>query len=456
MNRTLYDLTPAQNLIFAQKQATFKQACMNIPISLIIKQKLDMNLLEESLKKTIQRWDSFGIRIIQPEKGVYKQYFTDRDSLGIVQKDFTGKSHKHMEAFFAKESKRGIPIKDVPMARFFIIRTPEGHTGFFSIINHMIMDSWSISLFHKDVMDVYFSLSKGEPMPKPMKDYEPLLVKELEFLKSPEYKKLCEYWEQEFKQPEPFYTHPSGLAMLEKTRKKKGRENARFASTWFPFAKGKNDIFYISPEDTKKMQDFLVREGLNSMASLYHMGLRTYLAKVNGEQEDIGFIFVMARRATLHEKLCGGNRVGSTYLRTIMPKETTFLEGLNQITDKNMELYRYGDVDYMKDVAKYFTENYKAPLAKGYYSTLLTYQPMPMETNGLEIETRWHSNGASAMPLYITIMDADGSGGLKCYFEHITKQISKETVKNMHDYITKVILAGIENPSITLEELYRI
>lgn len=74
MNRTLYDLTPAQNLIFAQKQATFKQACMNIPISLIIKQKLDMNLLEESLKKTIQRWDSFGIRIIQPEKGVYKQY----------------------------------------------------------------------------------------------------------------------------------------------------------------------------------------------------------------------------------------------------------------------------------------------------------------------------------------------------------------------------------------------
>ena len=73
--------------------------------------------------------------------------------------------------------------------------------------------------------------------------------------------------------------------------------------------------------------------------------------------------------------------------------------------------------------------------------------------DGPAIETRWYSNGAAAQPFYLTVMDGDGTGGLKCYYEYMSNVIQPERVADVHRSMTKVMVEGAKNPDITLKEL---
>lgn len=452
MDKKLYDLTPAHGLIFKQLQFSLNKACMNIPTSIFIKKKLDMDLLEEALREAIGRWDSFGMRITKVGKE-HKLYFTDREALSIKRKDFTGKSPEKMEAFFAKESGRKIPIKDSPMARFFLVTTPEGWCGVFYVVSHMIMDSWAITTFLKDVLEIYLHKAEGAPYPKDVRSYEAALQKELEYLKSEDNKRSMEYWKAELGKGEPFYTHPAGSGMLEAFRKKKGNPELRYNSTFFPLAKGKHKVLSISPEVVEKMVSFVTEEGLTSLSVVFEMALRTYLGKVNDRQTDVSFYNVLSRRATLEEKLCGGTRVQNVILHTVMPESMTFREGLNLLMEKNNESFRNSGFSPLQAMMMW-REMYGLPLGFGYVSTLLTFQPFPLRYEGIELVTNWHSNGTAAMPLYLTVMDGDGTGGLKCYYEYMPSQISEGQIVSMHEYLIRLMLKGAENPEVTIGELY--
>jgi hypothetical protein len=97
-----------------------------------------------------------------------------------------------------------------------------------------------------------------------------------------------------------------------------------------------------------------------------------------------------------------------------------------------------------------------ASQAQSYRACSLTFQPVPMKVeNGPEIETRWYSNGAVAQPFYLTVMDGDGTGGLKCYYEYMSNVISEDRIKDVHRYMTKVMMEGAKNPELTLEQFYQ-
>lgn len=184
------------------------------------------------------------------------------------------------------------------------------------------------------------------------------------------------------------------------------------------------------------------------------MGLRTYLAKVNNHEEDVCYYNIVARRGTLEEKNTGGTRVHFVHFRTIMPPETTFQEGCRMLYDKQNELYRHADFSPME---MFDIEHAMCPPNPGhsYRSVSLTYQPVSMSVgDGPAIETRWYSNGAVAQPFYLTVMDGDGTGGLKCYYEYMSNVIQPERVADVHRYMTKVMVEGAKNPDITLKELY--
>lgn len=52
-----------------------------------------------------------------------------------------------MNKFFAREGSKTLPLENSPMAKLYIVITPEGHPGIFSVMNHLIADSWAISSF---------------------------------------------------------------------------------------------------------------------------------------------------------------------------------------------------------------------------------------------------------------------------------------------------------------------
>ena len=89
-----------------------------------------------------------------------------------------------------------------------------------------------------------------------------------------------------------------------------------------------------------------------------------------------------------------------------------------------------------------------------YADVMFTFQPVPMTVgHGLSCTTNWHCNGSFSLGSYLTIMDDDGSGGLRCYWERQVHYLPVEVIRDCHDFMVRAIRAGIERPSITLGEL---
>ncbi len=454
-NKKYYPLTPSQLSMFFSRKYSIRKSIINIPTSLIIHEPLELDILEEATEEAIKRWDSFGIRVVK-EKDSAKQYFAEEEVESIKRLDFTNKTNEEMEDTFKKLGAKKLPVYDKPMARIYLITTPEGYGGIFSVISHLIMDSWAISSFYKDLMEIYYHKMGRGDYPRDVIPYENVLKKEIGYKETPAYEKAKEYYTNEFSKDPPIYTHVNGTSVLEQHRKKKGNENSRFSNGFFLRTTSGHDLYWIKKEEVDQFTQFLKTHQLPSMQVLFQMGVRTYLAKVNNYEKDVDTFNVVARRGTLEEKRTGGTRVHFFPLRTIMEEDITFIEACKQLLHKQNELYRHADFDplemiYMEKAAQNMKDT------EGPYSISMTFQPVAMTIReDVEIQSRWYSNGAVSQMMYITIMDGDGTGGLKCYYEYMSNFITSDTIKMFHESIVKIMLKGCENPEITLKELFKV
>ncbi|NLB20583.1 MAG: hypothetical protein GX829_07130 [Clostridium sp.] len=454
-SKTYYPLSPGQLAIFYSRKYAIRKSVINIPTSLIIHESMDLDILEKAMKEAINRWDSFGIRLVKEGK-IAKQFFGKREVESIERLDFTNKSREEMESALKKLGSKKLEIYDNPMARMYLLTTPEGYGGIFTVISHLIMDSWAITSFYRDLLEIYYSkLGKGE-YPEDVVPYEEVLLEEIRYKDSPAYEKAKAYWHKEFSKDEPIYTHVNGTEVLDEYRRKKGNENSRASNSFFLRTTSGHDSHWIDKEHVEKFTKFIVSHQLPSLQVLFQMALRTYLAKANNHEKDVTTINVVARRGTLKEKKAGGTRVHFVIFRSYMEENVTFIQACRQLYNLQNELVRHADYNPLEQLHMQ-KKMYGIKDTESYHSVSMTFQPIPINhSENVPVESSWYTNGAVSIMLYITIMDGDGTGGLKCYYEYIANHISADTIKHLHESMVKIMLKGCENPEITLEELFEV
>lgn len=451
-SRTYFPITPSQRSMYLARQFSFHKQVMNVPTSVFVDHLLDMALLRQAVEDAIQRWDAFGVRLTRQDKEV-RQYFTDRRVLSLEIIDFSQKSPAAMEAFFVKMSAKPMKLYDSPLARIYLVKAPDGGSGIYSCISHLIMDSWAISMFYKDILEIYFARRNNAAMPKPVRSYESCLQKEIAYAASDRHTQDHEFWRQETEeQSEPIYTSVNGSVMLEKVRKRKKNPNFRAGNGFFLRTTASHYVQLIDKPLVDAMKDFCVANKFPTMQVLFLMAVRTYLAKMNNRERDVTFYNVVARRGTLEEKQSGGTRVHFLFYRTIMDEDITCLEACNQMLAKQNTIYRHADISPF-EFLEMIKKRWHLSSSEGYSGLSVTFQPVPMVVEGMKVTTRWHSTGAASNSLYLTVMDGDGTGALRCYYEYLDKVIAEATVVNMHRYIVRIIQAGVADPTIKLKDL---
>ncbi len=449
----LYALTPSQELSLLNRHWTFHKSIVNIATSITIHAQLDRALLAEAVRLGVLRWDAFGIRLVKQGK-TFRQYFGERECLYVEKREFADDAT--MQRFFSQRAARRIPLVESPQAGFVVFTTADGSTGIYSVICHLIMDSWAFAMFYKDVIDVYWALSRNEPLPKPPSDYEPILVRELAYHRSEQSRKDREFWENELGTSQPLFTSLKGPGPLAAYRRFTRNPEAR--QCWVQHLRTKADhvVLKVDPADVAVFQSFLAAHRLPSMQALFALALRVYLARVNGRTDDVTIGVNVARRATMAEKNSGGSRVQNLTLRTIMPASLTFLEALELLLDKQNQLFRHADfssMDMLWIPHRFFADQGSRP-GTSYSDTLLTFQPVPMAVgHGLSCSTDWHCNGAFSLASYLTIMDDDCSGGLRCYWERQVHHMPVAVLEDCHEFMLKALRTGAADPSVTLGEL---
>ena len=450
MNRNYYDFSFAQRVLFFSQKYTLHKQVNNIATLAVTDQKLDLPILTQAIKRAVQRNDSFNIRF-ESVKGEPKQYFSEYEEPIIGSLDFEGITREAMDKELLKIAKKRVTKNGKPMYKIYIICSPEGTHGIYFVVSHMILDSWGITTFFKDILAVYSALKSGTEMPKPLYSYEELLKEELNYRNTPAYEKDREYFEHLFvKEDEPIFTHINGPGILQDYREKKGDLSLRCAPTFNLRSKADNRVLSINKELVDEMNTYCADKKV-SMQSLVLLAYMGYLAKIN-YVNDVTIYTVVARRGVLKEKNTGGTRVHFYPFRVVFTREATAVNACKSIDQQQSALYRHANIDPL-EVMKIVQETYGAPQEATHFFSSLTFQPVKLSVEGMQLYTKWYGNGAASNPIYLTVMDGGFEGGLKIYYEYQMSVVSFETVQKLHSYIEKALGKCVRQEDVAVGDL---
>ena len=453
-------LTNAQKFHFYYLERCPKKEVVNVGTSLTIAFELDIEVLKQSIYKAIERCESMRLRFAYDKKEKqWYQYVVEKEERDIEYVDFSGKTMEEAESIMTAWTRVPFERQDSPMNRIVMIKTPDGYQGIYCLLDHFIADAQALICFMKDVIEIYScTMFENVEYPKEMRSYIEQLKKDLAYeAGSKAQQKDREFFQNLIAQSEPVYNGIDGpKALLEERKENPAARAALFISNEVDSAL---DIFHLEEEPTARLMKFCEEQHI-SLQCLLIMGIRTYLQKMNGN-DDVSINVAYARRATLSEKKSGGTRIHSFPFRTIISEDMTFLEGIHVIRDGQNEIFRHTNYDPVEYFA-YRAKMYPVAPGRTYEPMSLTYQPMTLKDQGLsklgdiKYKTKWYPNGATTQALYLTVMHRPDDNGLDFNFEHQKAAISKETLEYFYYYLCKIMFKGIEKPYMKIGDILKL
>ena len=456
----VYPLTVAQKFHFYYLEYCPKKEVVNVGTSLTIEYELDLNVLKQSIYKAYERCEAMRLRFAyDKEEKQWYQYIAEKEDRDIEFVDFSGKTQEEADAIMKSWTQIPFEREDSPMNRVVMIKNPDGYQGVYLLADHLTLDAQSLICFLRDVIELYCNtMYEGVAYPKEMRSYIEQLEKDLAYeAGSKAQQRDREFFYKLIEESEPIYNGIDGPRALEEERKT--NPNARAAQFISRNVDAELDIFHLEEEPTTRLMRFCEEQHI-SLQCLLIMGIRTYLQKMNGN-DDVSFNVAYARRATLAEKKSGGTRIHSFPFRTIIPEDKTFLEGIHIIRDSQNETFRHTNFDPVEYFA-YRRKVYPIESGRGYEPMTLTYQPATLKEKGLtqlgdiKYKTKWYPNGATTQAMYLTVMHRPDDNGLDFNFEHQVEAITRETLEYFYYYMCKIMFKGIENPNLKIGDIIKL
>lgn len=450
-----YDLSLAQQVAHMQVKFCFFKETMNVVVCLYIKQQLDYELFKKALNIEIERNDCLRLFYKKKDKKLM-QYFSDPYKIDqIDQIDFTGKSKAEQDAFLSKDATKPIRFLKDELFRIKYFKSYDGRTGIYFAVCHLNMDEMSIFLFFNDLLKVYTALKDNTEMPKPFNPFTDCLEREKKYSENKEKTAKDEQFFRDLytNGGEPIYSGVNGSEALEKLRKKRKQPNLRTFPTSNPFQdKSKNLKLHLKDELSERIERYCADNNTSPLFIL-QLAIRTYLSKTNNGVEDILYITVCNKRATLADKNTSGSLADGVMVRTFISADTKFNDAVTITGEAQAQSFRHANYDSVKRSIM-ASRTYKMPLFDGYTAFLFSYIPIIIP-EGWNIDVEWISNGRFSLQLYIITVKNPNDGGHDIYYEYRTKILNENDIKALHEGISEIIKRGLDNPDMTIGDIIK-
>lgn len=448
----LYDIIPSQQTMYLMVKYSFHKQLVQIPTSFTVGTDIDFDLLQKAFEIEVERNDSLRNRFVTVDKKIM-QYFLPSDSRKVPVKHFS--SFEEQDAFFSEDAQKPVFFLKDETYRIYFYKTEGVGCGIYSNVSHMIMDAMGIVGFYFDLLRVYKALEAGEEMPEPLDSYEEYIKEE--FVRLADKKKMARhekfYKDYFLKGGEPFYAGVHGPAFLESYRKKKKNPALRVPPAYNPiYDKCETIVKHVSPEDAKKILTFCLERKI-APESLFLLGLRTHCSSINYRTNDVFMQVICSKRATNKEKNMSGCLAQPMQLRTIIPEDYTFEQALGEMTAVRTSLYRHAAYPYItaRDMSR---DIYDYNLIQGPACMMYSWIPVPpMNEVPFTVDFKTYNLGRYFTPLYVITSPNTKDNGINMNYMYRVKLTTAEQIEALHKSTIKVVLAGIENPNVTIGEL---
>lgn len=428
-----------------------------IGTGLFIRQEVDFALLKEAIYEAYDMYETMRLRFAEGEDGTVYQYIVPSEDRDIPLMDFSQWQEERAHETMRHWTEVPFERFNKPMNQVVMVSLPDGYNGIYLKVDHMTMDSSSLIGFNRAVLEIYCAKRYGTEMPKPMRSYIAQLEKDLAYEdNSPARQRDEAFWQQEIMRDEPMYTDFAGQGRLLTQRRENQNPDQRWAMVVSKSPEAAISVFSLEKEASLRLMKFCELNHV-PMASLLAMGLRTVLSKFNDDEQDVSIKVCVARRGTLSEKGSGGTRVHFFPLRTIMPPEVTFLEGVQRMQTEQSRIFRHANYDPI-ELTMRRGQYWKSAPGTSYESISLTYQPLTARQNVKDMpdvpyKSMWYSNGVAGQPLYLTVMHRPEDNGLNFNFEYRKDAVTEQEMEYFYYYLCRVLFRGIEDENRTIGEI---
>lgn len=453
-NQKLYDLIPSQQTMYFMIKYSLHKQVIQIPTSFSVQKKLNFEALAKAVNIEIARNDCLRLRFVKDKKAI-KQYFLEKFELEKIRVlDF--KSDEEQEAFFNADAEKPVRFfKEVPF-RIYFFKNANGEYGVFFNVCHMVMDALAVSIFYKDLFEVYKALTERKELPAPLASFEEELGKEFKYLQNEKKFSADEEFIREYHKRggEPYYAGLHGPKLLEKQRIKKKNPELRVPAAYDPIH-DRSEILKmrIEPKDAQKLLKFC-GERLIAPETLIQTGFRLHASALHGRINDTFMMVLCGRRVTKKEQNMGGCLAQPFMTRVIFKNENSFLKTLEETAEIRSSLFRHMNFPYLSSRAVQ-QEIYGYSAAQG--PSFMMYTWLPLARLGLFGDVketfRGYNPGRYVMPLYTFSFVDPTDGGIDFYYMFRTNILKKEHIEALHNNAIKVIMSGVEAPELTVAEL---
>lgn len=431
----------------------------NIGCGVYWKGEINKAEMKASIYEAVSRCDTMRLRFVMGKKLQLHQYVTQKSELLVDEWNLSDMTVDEAKETLLAFSRSTIPMFNCEVHKIFLVSFKDGYQGLFMRVHHLAMDAYSLKIFINDIMEIYKHRTQGTAYPKPMRDYIPVLEKELEYETSEQHEADKKYWFDSLaKATEPIFTD----FMLDNRLKKQQLKypDRRFADIHSGLPDADAVRFSLSKETSEKIFA-LCNERDISIFSVISMAVRTALSCFNDNQEDVSFKMIINRRGTIAEKKSGGLRINFLPMRSIIAPEETFCDAVRKITDIQNEMYMHSKLSFLETLKeRHKSMSEEAKFDSTYDSFGLSYQPAMQiacidDTMKETIKTVWYNNGATMIPLYLTVSHRADDGGLEFNFEFRREQEAAYDLTVFYSKMEKIFALATENPDITVGEILK-
>lgn len=451
----LYDIIPSQETMYLMIKFSFHKQLIQIPTSFTIDKEYDIDLMKKAIEIEFQRNDSLRLEYFKVD-GKIKQHFRTNEEFKLDEihvKNFA--SLEEQEAFFAEDAQKPILFLKGQTYRIYLFKTEGAGNGIYFNVTHMNLDAMGVVIFYFDLLKVYNALKDGTEMPAPLASFEEYVNEE--FARLADKKKMAKheafYRDYFLKGGEPYYAAVHGPEFLEKERKKKKDPDRRCGTAYNPiYDKCDTIVKHIDPETSKKIFDFCIERKM-APESLLELGLRTHCSAINYRIDDVFLMSMCSKRATNKEKNMGGCVTQPLQVRTIIPESFTFEQALNEFTSTRTKLFRHSTYPYtaLREMTR---EMFNFGMVQAPACLMFSWIPVPIVQDlPFKIDFRTYNLGRYFSPLYVITSPDPKDMGINMNYMYRVKLSTAQHIEDLHQNALKVVLAGIENPNITIGEL---
>jgi hypothetical protein len=427
----------AQQRLWFLDQLTQGRALYNISQAFRLQGRPDAALLQQTLTVIVARHESLRtsfaildgqpVQIIDPDAS---------STLNVV--DLSGLDEAVCEAevqrLVAEENARPFELSVSPLLRAKLLRISAAEHVLVLTLHHIIADAWSLQVLTRELVLLYDSFSKGEPLTLPSLtiQYADYAVWQREQLQGTMLEQQLEYWKRQL----------TGAPSLNLAK-----DRPRPTTPGF---RGADESLALPADLFNQLQELNRFEGV-TMFMIVLAAFYVLLYKHTG-QDDIVITSLVAGRNHLETESLIGCFINTLALRARLNGNPSFRELLDRVRLTALGAYAHQDIPFERVIAELSpTRSPSNPPFVQVMIGLQNSQRSTAELNGLELSPIHVADPVARCDLYLSLVEAPQT--LSASIAYDVELFSAGTIARMLRQLEAILRHITTDPDVSLHTL---